>query len=132
MTAAALRILDNDPDGLFVVVEGGRIDTASHSNCTGCMVGEVLEFDNAVRVGLAWAADNPDTLIIVLADHETGGLEVVQSGGLGGTPSVHWTTTGHTGVRVGVFASGPRPINWPGVIDNTDIPYLLTAGEFQP
>lgn len=73
-TTAAIEVLDN-PTGFFLMVEKGDIDYASHQNDAGKLVGEVLDFDKAVAVGLAFQKAHPeDTLIIVTADHETGGL----------------------------------------------------------
>ncbi|UCC97853.1 MAG: alkaline phosphatase, partial [Phycisphaerales bacterium] len=78
MAETALHILDNDPDGFFVMIEGAQIDTASHSNLTANMVLETVEFNNAVQVAIDWAQGRTDTLIIVTADHETGGLVVLE------------------------------------------------------
>jgi alkaline phosphatase len=72
MTETALQILDNDPNGFFLMVEGGLIDWAAHANDLPRMVWETIEFDNAVLEVLDWAAGRTDTLIIVTADHETG------------------------------------------------------------
>ncbi len=72
MTKTALNILDNDPDGLFLMVEGGRIDHAGHKNDIKRNVMETLEFAKTVTEVLKWAENNPDTLVIVTADHETG------------------------------------------------------------
>jgi len=130
MTAVALRILDNDPDGFFVMIEGGRIDTASHNNETVLMVGEVAEFGRSVQAALDWSAGRDDTLIIVLSDHETGGLQVIKNNGQGAVPDVLWTTKGHRDDAVGVWAHGLGIQDVPNRIDNTQIPALLTAGAF--
>lgn len=74
MTAAALAVLDNNTSGFFLLVEAGRIDHAAHVGDTKTMILEVLAFDDAIRVALDFQAANPDTLVIVTADHETGGL----------------------------------------------------------
>lgn len=130
MTAVALRILDNDPDGLFVVIESGLIDYAGHYNNLGALVGEMFELDRAVGAALDWAASHPDTLILVTADHETGGLSVLQSNGQGSLPEVSWATTGHTPVNVPVYLSGLELESFPDLLDNTDIPDLLSGGKF--
>ena len=75
-TDAGLDILEEDPDGFFLMVEGGQIDWAGHSRDGGWTAAEVLAFDAAVEAAFTWAAGRTDTLIIVTADHETGGLEV--------------------------------------------------------
>lgn len=73
-TLKASEILDN-PEGFFIMVEGAKIDHASHGNDSGTMVNELLAFDNAVNVGMSFLKKHPDnTLIVVTSDHETGGL----------------------------------------------------------
>jgi alkaline phosphatase len=126
MVTTALEILEDDPDGFFLMVESGRIDHAGHSNHLPRNVYETLEFDRAVEAVFTWAAAHTDTLILVTADHETGGLEVVQNNGAGQFPDVTWSTTGHTGVDVPVFGWGVNADLVPQAADNTDI-YLLTV-----
>lgn len=120
-TIAALNLLDDDPDGFFLMVEGGLIDTASHSNNLPVMLGEVVEFSNTVQAAVDWAAGRSDTLIIVTADHETGGLQVIQNNGAGNYPSVTWSTSGHSTARVPVYAWGNTAEQVWGVLDNTEI-----------
>ena len=120
MTGAALSHLDDDPDGFFLMVEGGNIDTASHVNEYGYMAGEVLAFDAAVATALAYADTHPDTLLIVTADHETGGLSI-QAGG-DGWLTFTFTTTDHTGVNVPIRATGPGADTFAGTtVDNTAV-----------
>ena len=125
MTLAALQILDNDPDGFFLLVEGGRIDHACHAKDIGRAVGETIEFSNAVAVAVAWSGGHPDTLLIVTADHETGGLQVLANNGAGNLPAVTWGTTGHTPVPVPVFARGTGAESVSGPMENTDIFFLM-------
>jgi len=121
MTEAALRALESDPDGLFLMVEGARIDSAGHDNIIEHNVFETLEFTRAFDVVLNWAKDNNDTLIIVTADHECGGLKVLKNRGKGFIPEVFWASKNHTGVNVPVYAAGQGAEEFVGVIDNTDI-----------
>ncbi len=72
MTEKALSLLSKDKDGFFLMVEGGQIDWAGHSNDAGTMLHEMIKFDEAVSSVYEWAKDRDDTLIIVTADHETG------------------------------------------------------------
>ena len=125
MTASALDILDDDPEGFFLMVEGGRIDHASHANDAQRMVREVAEFSRAVEEAVEWAAGRSDTLIVVTADHETGGLEVVGTGGKGNAPEVRWGTREHTGKKVPLYAAGVNSGLFAGAMDNTDIHDLL-------
>lgn len=120
-TTAALNLLDDDPDGFFLMVEGGLIDPASHSSTFPLLLGEIAEFSNAVQAAVDWAAGRSDTLIIVTADHETGGLQVIQNNGAGNYPTVTWTATGHTTARVPVYAWGNTAEQVWGTLDNTEI-----------
>jgi alkaline phosphatase len=121
MTSTALHILDNDPEGFFLMVEGGRIDHAGHGNDIERTIGETIEFSRAVQVALDWAAGRDDTLIIVTADHETGGLTVLQNNGQGVIPTVTWSTTEHTADEVPVYGWGVNAASVVDVMDNTDI-----------
>ncbi len=78
-TQAALDVLADDPQGFFLMVEAGQIDWAGHSRDGAWTAAEVLAFDAAIKVAYDWAATHPDTLIIVTADHECGGLVVDNS-----------------------------------------------------
>lgn len=125
MTLAALKILENDPDGFFLLVEGGRIDHACHANDIERTIGETIEFSRAVAVAVEWSDSHPDTLLVVTADHETGGMQVLANNGAGNLPSVAWGTTGHTSVPVPVFALGIDAEPVPGTLENTAIFHLL-------
>ena len=105
MTGKALSVLAADPDGFFLTVEGAQIDTTANANNRTAMIGEVLAFDDAVRTAIAFADAHPDTLLIVTADHETGGMSAQQNGD--GTLSFSFTTTSHTAADVPIRASGP-------------------------
>ncbi len=126
MVVTALAVLDNNPDGFFLMIEGGRIDHACHANHLPRSIYETLEFDDALQLVLDWAEERNDTLIIVTSDHETGGLSVVQNNGAGNWPDVTWSTTGHTAWKVPIYADGPNAHYVSGVLDNTDIFALTT------
>ncbi len=129
MTRKAIEILSRDPDGFFLMVEGGQIDWASHANRAADTITDVIGLDEAVAVAKTYAASAPNTLIIVTADHETGGMSVdLTSGEQGpfsmpdGTPFyVSWTTRGHTGVNVPTTALGPWSHLLSGEYENTYI-----------
>ena len=76
----ALTVLEANPNGFVVMLEGGRIDHAAHLNDPSSVVHETLEFDEAVSLALDYAGKHPDTSVIVTADHETGGLSVGRDG----------------------------------------------------
>ncbi len=74
MTMKALDILSQDPDGFFLMVEGGQIDWAGHNNDAGTLLHEMLKFDEAVAAVHEWVKKRNDTLVVITADHETGGF----------------------------------------------------------
>jgi len=121
MTQKAIDLLSQDPAGFFLVVEGGRIDHAAHRNDVQLLVGEVLEFSRAVEVALQWAEGDSHTLIVVTADHETGGLEILHGASQGQIPEVRWSTTGHTGIPVPLYAWGLGACSFAPQLDNTEI-----------
>lgn len=106
MAGTALKILDTDPDGFFLMIEGGRIDHAAHGNDLERMVYEVAEFSNTAQTVMDWMAGREDVLLIVTSDHETGGLSVISNNGQGNMPGVTWSTTGHTGADVPFYVDG--------------------------
>ncbi len=132
MTAVALAILERDPDGFFLLVEGGRIDHAGHANHIERNVRETAAFADAVTVARTWAEGRDDTLILVTADHETGGLVVVSGNGAGAAPTVTWSTQGHTAVNVAIYAWGNNASLISGTMDNTDLFGALNSWQEQP
>ena len=129
MTSTALDILDNDADGFFLMVEGGRIDHAGHDNRLDRNVAETVEFSETVADILAWAAGRTDTLIIVTADHETGGLTAPVFTDYHVLPTASWTTTGHTSADVPVYAWGVNADLIDGPMDNTEFWNVVTVPE---
>ena len=138
MTASAIDILDNNENGFFLMIEGGLIDWACHDNDDGGidganaakrMIHETIEFSDTVQIALNWASQRTDTLVIVTADHETGGLTVTANNGQGVYPTVTWSTGGHTGANVGVYAQGVNAHLVSGTMDNTDFFNLCTTDE---
>lgn len=81
MAEAALEVLERSPQGFFLMVEGGRIDYAGHENDAGSMLQEILDFDRAVGAGLDFQRRHPETLVIVTADHGTGGFSFTYGDG---------------------------------------------------
>ena len=125
MTSVALSILEREPAGFFLMVEGAHIDHAAHENDLARMIPEALEFDAAVQVALDWATNRSDTLILATADHETGGLVVLSDQGSGNEPEVEWTTGDHTQTPVGCWAWGPGSERVGGAMANTNTFHAL-------
>ncbi len=80
MSVQALKILERNERGFFLMIESGQIDWAAHRNDTGLLLHEMLRFNDTLNAVLDWAANRQDTLIIVTADHETGGFGFSYSG----------------------------------------------------
>ena len=120
MTAAALQVLDRSSGGFFLVVENEHTDHFGHANLPlADIVAEVLHLDAAIRVALEYRAANPSTLIVVLGDHETGGLDLVADST--GALVAAWSTTGHTAELVPVFAVGAGAERFGGIRSAAEI-----------
>lgn len=124
MTETALDILDNDPDGFFLFLEEEHTDSAGHNQDIQNVTLAVAELSLAVESILNWMGDRTDTLLIVTADHETGGLSVTNNG-VGNYPFPSWSTPWHTSTPVPVYATGQNAAYATNVLDNTDIYGLL-------
>ena len=123
---------ENGCKGFFIMLEGSQVDWAGHANDLNYLKREMQVFDEAVELALDYATQNPDTLVIATADHETGGLLIESSSPTDYTaPEVKFSfNTGigygsHTGVPVPVYAYGPGSENFTGTLDNTDIFYAM-------
>ncbi len=119
-TQTSLDILSKNQKGFFLMVEGSQIDWGGHENNIDYIINETLDFDRAVGKALEFAQNNPNTLVVVTADHETGGLGLNQGNISKGTVEAGYTTEHHTGVMVPVYAFGPGAENFTGFFDNTD------------
>lgn len=120
-TQKAIEVLQSNKEGFFLMVEGSQIDWGGHANNTTYIVHETLDFDRAVGKALTFAANNKKTLVIVTADHETGGMSIDNGDISKGTLSAKYTTGDHTGIMVPVFAYGPGAEAFIGIYKNTDL-----------
>jgi alkaline phosphatase/fibronectin type 3 domain-containing protein len=128
MVAKALNALERNENGFFLMVEAGRIDHAAGSTTLPEMVHETLELSRAVQVAVDWVANRADTLIIVTADHETGGLTVTKDNGAGNYPTVTWASPyAHTSANVPAYAYGLDAVRVSGTLDNTYIHPICTG-----
>ncbi len=107
MAAAALAVLDRDPDGFFLMIEGGRIDHGGHANNLVNSVQETLAFDATVDVVTRWARARGNVTVLVTADHECGGLQITAPAPAGTYPAVRWRWGNHTNARVAIVGEGP-------------------------
>jgi alkaline phosphatase len=118
----AIQVLSANKRGFFLMVEGGEIDHGAHSNDALRVIKQFRDFDAAVGVALVFARRDKNTLVIVAADHETGGLAILAPGrGASGPWAVGWATKNHCGNTVPLLAEGPGASELGGVLDNTDV-----------
>ncbi len=124
LTTAALTILDHDDDGFLLVVEASQPDWRGHDNePIESVVAEMRDFDAAIGAALDYADTHPGTLVVVTADHETGGLAIEQTAD--GQPFADYTTTGHTGTLFPHFAHGPGAAAFGRLLGNDEVGRLL-------
>lgn len=141
MTTKAIDLLKGNPKGFFLQVEGASIDKQDHAADPCGQIGETVDLDEAVQVALAYAREHEDTLVIVTADHAhtsqiisnsarapglTASLRTLE----GGVMTVNYGTAeegsmGHTGTQLRIAAYGPGAGNVAGLIDQTDLHYII-------
>ena len=119
-TDKALELLDNKK-GFFLMIEGSQIDDWAHRNKVGHMAEELFDFDKCIGKVLEFAEKDGHTLVIVTADHGTGGLTLVGGSIEDRSVKVHFSTKGHHGIVVPVFAYGPHAEDFVGVYENAEL-----------
>lgn len=120
-TKLALEKLSANEKGFFVMIEGSQIDWGGHNNDLQYVIDETIDFDKAVGEAFKFADEHPGTLVIVTADHETGGLSITGGNIETGEVEAHFSTDYHTGVMVPVFSYGTGAEKFAGMYENTDI-----------
>jgi alkaline phosphatase len=143
MCNKSLELLSTDPDGFFLMIEGGRIDHAGHANNRTNVALETIEFNQAVKIALDYVTNYDNTVLLITADHETGGLMVVSDDLSDELPSagnsmeanrtlriarannvtVTWEGTSHTAANVPFFSYGSSigNLSQNEIIDNIDV-----------
>ncbi len=120
-TAKAIEMLNTSENGFFLMVEGSQIDFACHDNDSATLVEEMRDFNKTLNVVLDFAEKDGNTLVVVTADHETGGLTIVDPEGRYTRTDFKWSTGSHSAVFVPVFSYGPGAKRFSGIMDNTEI-----------
>jgi alkaline phosphatase len=116
-----LGTFSKDDRPFFMMAEGAQIDYGGHANNMEYVVREMLDFDEAVGEAMKFVDNNRETLLIITADHETGGLTLTGGNTSKGYVHGNFSTTDHTGIMVPVFAYGPGSEFFRGVYPNTEI-----------
>ncbi|WP_282112871.1 alkaline phosphatase [Maribacter stanieri] len=120
-TKNGLSFLNNKKKPFFLMTEGAKIDSYSHENDITGVINESISFDKAITEALKFADADKNTLVIITADHETGGLTIPQGNMLKHEIEADFTTHDHTGVMVPVFAYGPMSQEFQGIYENNEI-----------
>ncbi len=121
MLRKSMDQLGSSKSGFFIMAEGAQIDYGGHANDLAYVVTETLDFDRAVGEALRFADVHPGTLVIVTADHETGGLSLLDNDEQRGYVRGDFSTNDHTNVLVPVMAYGPHSQIFGGFYKNTEI-----------
>lgn len=120
-TRLALSFLPrHSSKGFFLMIESAQIDWGGHANDSEYIITEVLDFDKSIAAVLDFAEQDEETLVVITADHETGGYSIIPNS----TPDslvAAFTTDYHTATMVPVFAFGPSAELFSGVYENTAI-----------
>jgi alkaline phosphatase len=120
-TSKAIEVLSKNKKGFFLMVEGSQIDWAAHANAADTVIDETIDFDRAVGIALDFAEKDGKTLVIITADHETGGVTLVGGNLKRSTVKLSFSTKDHTADIIPVFAYGPGSERFIGIYENTDI-----------
>ncbi|MCZ4318813.1 alkaline phosphatase [Aequorivita viscosa] len=126
-TKLALEKLSKNEKGFFLMVEGSQIDWGGHDNDADYLIQELLDFDKTLGVALDFAKQNGETLVIVTADHETGGFTLASDGSDYNTIKPLFSTTGHSGAMVPVFAEGPGAASFNGIYESIEVYHKMMA-----
>ncbi|MDR2228121.1 MAG: alkaline phosphatase [Flavobacteriaceae bacterium] len=116
-----LNDLKTNKNGFFMMVEASQTDGGGHSNNLEQLVTELLDFDHVVGKAMKFADENKETLVVVLGDHETGGLTLLDGSLKDGWVFGNFSTNDHTSIPSSVFAYGPNSKEFTGLFENTEI-----------
>lgn len=122
-SVAAVRELNKNKSGYFLMIEGSQVDWAGHENDSAYLMAELIDLDRTISAVMNEVEQHQrgETLIVVTADHETGGLSLVGWDKKNGCAKLAWSTHDHTGIPVPVFAFGPGSEQFTGTYQNNDI-----------
>lgn len=116
-----MNLMNQNKNGFFMMIEGSQLDDYGHFNQLDMLMKETLDFDRTVGEVMKWAAKDGQALVVITADHETGGMTVHGGNLESGTVVCNFSTKDHSGTMVPVYAFGPGSEQFTGFMDNTDI-----------
>ncbi|MEE4114998.1 MAG: alkaline phosphatase [Marinilabiliaceae bacterium] len=117
----AIETLSKNRNGFFLMIEASQIDWAAHSHDTRYIIEETIDLDRTLGVVLDYARRLGNTLVIVTADHETGGMTIVKGDNNKESIVAEYSVGGHTGLAVPIYSFGPGASQFTGFLDNTEI-----------
>jgi alkaline phosphatase len=117
----SLRFLSQKNAPIFLMLESAMIDSGGHSNHSALVVEEMLDFDRTIGELIRYVDAHPGTLLIVTADHETGGIAIPQGDVSTGEVELAYHSDDHTGIPVPIFAYGVHSGVFQGVYENTAV-----------
>lgn len=120
-TGVALNFLEQKESPFFLMVEAANIDSGGHSNSSSMIVSEMLDFDQVIGKVTQYADKHPGTLVLITADHETGGVSIPQGDISSHTVELAFHSDDHTGIMVPIFAYGAHADEFRGVYENTEV-----------
>src|SRR5690606_5065158 len=117
--------LDGRGSGFFIMAEGAQIDYGGHARDLEYVTTETLDFDRAVGEALRFADVDGHTLVIVLADHETGGLTLLNADSRNGAVQGYFASNDHSSMMIPVMAYGPGAAQFLGYYENNELFYKI-------
>ncbi len=120
-TRNSIRFLENKKSPFFLMIESALIDSGGHGNSSSTIVRELLDFDQVIGWMIQYVDQNPNTLLIITADHETAGVSLPQGNILKNEVEFAFHSDDHTGIMVPIFAYGAHSGEFRGVYENTEV-----------
>lgn len=118
MTKKAISHLNKNKKGFFLMIEGSQIDWAAHNNDEEYLLQEMNDFNSAIETALEFAEKDGNTLVVITADHETGGMSIISDNSKEKKTNLNWGTKKHTANLVGIFSFGVAAENFSGIQNN--------------
>ncbi len=118
MTKKAISHLNKNKNGFFLMIEGSQIDWAAHNNDQEYLLQEMNDFNSAIEAALEFARKDGNTLVVITADHETGGMSITSGNLKENKINLGWVTKKHTANLVGIFSYGIGAESFNGIQNN--------------
>jgi alkaline phosphatase len=118
---SAISQLNNNKNGYMLMIEGSQIDWGGHENNYEYMKTELYDLNETMNAVLDYAEQQGDVLVVVTADHETGGLSLLPNKENKKKFIANYSSGGHSGIMVPVFAFGPGAESFGGIYENTEV-----------